>query len=172
VPWVHRQKCITERFVAVEIFWYRVSKLFCSLCEFSGSVTAGVQALSFFPYGATPAQAVELISALGWVQFFWRADLFIIALQCNARIILGTFSAGADGKLKPICDFWFSLVSQSGFYKPSAFGSEFNSNSSALLSSAWRKVYSKRQEKLFQVWCPKSTMELQGHLTKKSRGQH
>ena len=70
MPWVHRQKCITKRFVAVESFWYRISRLFCSLCEFSGSVTAGVQALSFFLYGATPAQATEIFSALGRVQCF------------------------------------------------------------------------------------------------------
>ena len=70
--------------------------------------------------------------------------LVIITLQCNASISLITFSADAGSKFRPICQSFLVWIHNQTFTIAQLLGSEFKLNSSALLSSAWRKVHCKR----------------------------
>ena len=125
--------------------------------------------LCCFPYGATPAQATEIISASGWVQCFWRISLSL--LPYNATPI----SAWSPSQQLQNSEFktarYFFVLCQNQIARITQHsGSEYNLNSLISLGGAWRLVLSQSQELWLQAGCQKFTQESQGQLTKKSRG--
>ena len=152
-----------------EFFGFVQQSWFYLYCEFSGSVPAGVQALSFFPM--VPRQHKQQRKSQRWGGFSFSGEQTFSLLPYNATPVSAWLPSQQVLAISSdqFVNFLVCLHNQA-FTNSRLLGSEFKLNSPALLSSAWRKVHCKWREKSLQVWCPKLTPEWQGQLTKKSRG--
>ena len=122
-----------------------------------------------FPYGATPAQAAEIISALGWVQCFWRIGLSLLPYNATPVSAWSPSQQLQNVEFKT-ARYFFVLYQNQVPRKIQHSGSECNLNSPASLGGAWWLALSQSQKLWLQAGCKKFTQESQGQLTKKSRG--
>ena len=93
--------------------------LFYLYCEFSGSVPAGVQALSFFPM--VPRQHKQQRKSQRWGGFCFSGEQTLSLLSYNATPV-SAWSPSQQMLTISSDQFvnFFSLVSQSSFYNLSA----------------------------------------------------
>ena len=86
-----------------------------------------------FPYGATPALAAEIISALGWVQCFWRIGLSLLSYNATPVSAWSPSQQLQNSELKT-ARYFFVLCQNQVPRKIQHSGSDCNLNSLLLLA--------------------------------------